>query len=108
MGLTTTVSLEPDPIPLDVKVVLFGDRTLYYLLAALTPTLDSTSRCWRILMTRPIGRWRVRCAGRLIGGIATEEKLRPLDRGGVSRAVEHAARLAEMPKSSAAGRRCTT
>ena len=37
IGLTTTVSLEPDPIPLDVKVVLFGDRLLYYLLAALDP-----------------------------------------------------------------------
>ena len=37
IGLTTTVSLEPDPIPLDVKVVLFGDRMLYYLLAALDP-----------------------------------------------------------------------
>ena len=32
---------------------------------------------------------------RLIGGIATQEKLRPLDRGGVTRAVEHAARLAD-------------
>ena len=28
IGLTSTVSLEPDPIPLDVKVVLFGDRLL--------------------------------------------------------------------------------
>ena len=32
MGMTTTVTLEPDPIPLDVKVVLFGDRMLYYML----------------------------------------------------------------------------
>ena len=30
MGMTATVTLEPDPIPLDVKVVLFGDRMLYY------------------------------------------------------------------------------
>ena len=37
MGMTTTVTLEPDPIPLDVKVVLFGDRMLYYLLASLDP-----------------------------------------------------------------------
>ena len=37
MGMTTTVTLEPDPIPLDVKVVLFGDRTLYYLLASMDP-----------------------------------------------------------------------
>ena len=31
-GLISTQSLDPEPIPLDVKVVLFGDRELYYLL----------------------------------------------------------------------------
>jgi hypothetical protein len=28
LGFTSTVSLEPDPIPLKLKVVLFGDRLL--------------------------------------------------------------------------------
>jgi predicted ATP-dependent protease len=37
LGWTSTVSLEPDPIPLKVKVVLFADRLLYFLLAALEP-----------------------------------------------------------------------
>ena len=32
VGLVNTVSLEPEPIPLDVKVVLVGSRALYYLL----------------------------------------------------------------------------
>jgi len=27
-GLVSTVSLEPEPIPLDAKVILFGDRLL--------------------------------------------------------------------------------
>ena len=40
LGLTSTVSLEPDPIPLDVKIVLFGDRLLYYLLAAFDPDVS--------------------------------------------------------------------
>ena len=31
-GLINTVSLEPEPIPLEVKVVLVGSRALYYLL----------------------------------------------------------------------------
>jgi len=31
-GAVNTVSLEPEPIPLDVKVILVGDRSLYYLL----------------------------------------------------------------------------
>ncbi len=36
-GLISTQSLDPEPIPLDVKVVLFGDRELYYMLAAHDP-----------------------------------------------------------------------
>jgi predicted ATP-dependent protease len=99
MGLIATVSLEPDPIPLDVKVVLFGDRTLYYLLAALDPDVgqhfkvlaDFDDEANRSLASEVM-------LARLIGGIATEEKLRPLDRGGVSRAIEHAARLTDDAK----------
>ena len=46
IGLTTTVSLEPDPIPLDVKIVLFGDRMLYYMLSSADPDL---SRHFKVL-----------------------------------------------------------
>lgn len=31
-GLVNTVSLEPEPIPLEIKVILVGSRTLYYIL----------------------------------------------------------------------------
>lgn len=37
VGLISTVSLEPAPIPLDVKVILFGDRIFYYLLCEYDP-----------------------------------------------------------------------
>jgi lon-related putative ATP-dependent protease len=36
-GLASTVSLEPEPIPLDLKVVILGDRILYYLLQEYDP-----------------------------------------------------------------------
>lgn len=32
VGLLNTVSLEPEPIPLDIKVIMVGSRALYYLL----------------------------------------------------------------------------
>ena len=32
LGLLSTTSLEPEPIPLNLKIVLIGDRQLYYLL----------------------------------------------------------------------------
>src|SRR5919204_178216 len=37
LSLINTVSLEPEPIPLDVKVVLLGERLLYYILYELDP-----------------------------------------------------------------------
>ncbi|MEJ2688217.1 MAG: AAA family ATPase [Gammaproteobacteria bacterium] len=37
LGLISTISLEPEPVPLDLKVVLVGDRMLYYLLSELDP-----------------------------------------------------------------------
>jgi lon-related putative ATP-dependent protease len=40
-SLISTVSLEPKPIDLDVKVVLIGERILYYLLCELEPEFKS-------------------------------------------------------------------
>lgn len=37
LSLVSTLSLEPEPIPLDVKVVLVGQRQIYYLLHAYDP-----------------------------------------------------------------------
>jgi len=96
VGLTTTVSLEPDPIPLDVKVVLYGERQLYYMLQALDPDLE---RHFKVLADfddaldrTPEGEALL---ARLIATVAAQEKLRPLDRGAVERAIEHTSRLAD-------------
>lgn len=96
VGLTTTVSLEPDPIPLDVKVVLFGDRALYYTLVQLDPDI---AMHFKVLadfdddMDRLPGREMM--LARLVAGIAARPGLRPLDRGAVARVIEHASRLAD-------------
>jgi hypothetical protein len=37
LSLVSTVSLDPEPIPLNVKVVLMGERLLYYLLYEFDP-----------------------------------------------------------------------
>ena len=37
LSLVSTVSMEPEPIPLDVKVILVGERWTYYLLSAYDP-----------------------------------------------------------------------
>ena len=40
LGLIRTVTLEPEAIPLDVKIVIVGERLLYYLLDAFDPDMD--------------------------------------------------------------------
>lgn len=99
LGLQTTLSLEPDPVPLDVKVVLYGERLLYYLLAALDPEFGQH---FKILadFDDEIDRSPAAEAllARLIASIAVEEKLKPLDRGAVGRTIEYAARIAEDQK----------
>ena len=96
IGLTTTVSLEPDPIPLNVKVVLFGDRILYYLLSALDPDF---AQHFKVLADFDDDTDRSPASeamlARLIGTIAAQEGLKPLDREAVALVIEHAARVAE-------------
>ncbi|MDJ1158074.1 AAA family ATPase [Chelatococcus sp. SYSU_G07232] len=96
LGLTSTVSLEPDPIPLDVKVILFGDRLLYYLLAALDPELGEH---FKVLadFEDDIDRSAENEAvlARLIATIARHDGLRAIDRDGVALVIEHAARVAD-------------
>jgi predicted ATP-dependent protease len=96
VGLTATVSLEPDPIPLDVKVVLFGDRNLYYLLASVDPDL---ARHFKVLADFDDELERTtdneRMLARMIGGMAKQEGLKPLDHDAVGRVIEHASRIAD-------------
>ena len=37
LSLSSTISLEPEPIPLDIKVILLGEHRIYYLLSELDP-----------------------------------------------------------------------
>lgn len=95
LGLVSTVSLDPEPIPLDVKVVLVGDRMLYYLLAELDPDfldLFKVQADFDDVITRDAE--GELAFARLLGSLARREKLLPLDRSGVARAIEYGARLA--------------
>src|SRR6516165_12021067 len=96
IGLTSTVSLEPDPVPLDVKVVLFGSRLLYYLLVAFDPEV---SEHFKVLadFEDEVDRSpesEALHAG-MIASIVTRDRLKPIDRDGVALVLEHAARLAD-------------
>ncbi|MBU1777875.1 MAG: AAA family ATPase, partial [Gammaproteobacteria bacterium] len=93
-SLVSTVSLEPQPIPLDTKVILFGDRIFYYLLQEYDPEFcelfkvaaDFEERIERNAETHLL-------YAKLIATLARKEKLLPFERGAVARLIEHGARM---------------
>lgn len=95
VGLTQTVSLEPDPIPLDARIVLVGERYLYYLLAAYDPDL---ARHFKVVADFDDDTPRTpdteAMLARLVAGLARQDGALPLDRAATTLAVEHASRLA--------------
>ena len=96
LSLISTVTLEPEPIPLDVKVVLIGDRMLYYLLCALDPDFGELFKV-PVDFSEDVD-WsddNTLLLARMLGTMAKESRLRPLDRGAVARVIEHASRLAD-------------
>jgi len=96
LSLMSTVTLEPQAIPLSVKVVLLGERWVYYLLSMLDPEFaelfkvqaDFDDRMRRDEQTRPQ-------YARLIATLARESELKPFDRHAVGRVMDRAARLVE-------------
>src|SRR5262252_2608251 len=95
LSVATTVLLEVEPIPLDVKVILIGPPGPYYLLSAYDeefPDLFKIAADFddRIVRTRET----VLLYARSISALIRREQLRPLDRDGVARIVEYASRLA--------------
>jgi len=95
MGLLTTVTLEPEPVPLDVKVVLVGERLLYYLLAELDPEFEPLFKI-AADFDEEIPR-RPEAPGlyaRLVATVIQREGLRPCRADGVARLLEQAAREA--------------
>ena len=94
LGLFSTVSLEPEPIPLDVKVVLLGNRLLYYLLSALDPDFDELFKVaadFDDQMNRTPEDERL--YARLVATLVQKESLRPFTSRAVARVIEHSARL---------------
>lgn len=96
VSLVSTVSLEPEPIPLDVKVVLFGNRLLYFLLSEYDPEfgeLFKVAADFEDEVDRNPDNDLL--YARLIATLVRREQLRPFDRGAVARVIEHSARRAD-------------
>jgi lon-related putative ATP-dependent protease len=95
-GIVSTVSLDPEPIPLKIKVVLIGEAEIYYLLSRHDPEfgqLFKVAADFDNRMERDDA--NAHLYARMIGTLGRREKLKPLDKKAVARVVEYGARLAE-------------
>jgi lon-related putative ATP-dependent protease len=95
LSLVSTVSLEPEPIPLDVKVLLVGERLLYYLLYQFDPDFGELFKVQVDFNERMMrSQENARLYARLIATKARLEGLRPFDREAIARIIEHSSRIA--------------
>ena len=92
----TTISLDPEPIPLKVKVILTGDEELYEILSEKDPDFSDFFKVeadFGILMDRTPDN-EIEYA-KLIGSLSKKKKLRSLNRQAVAKVIEYSSRLAE-------------
>lgn len=88
------LSLDPDPIPLSVKVILLGERETYYALRELDPDMDELFKVMADFDTEvPRTPDNVRAYARFIATIGRTHGIRPFDRSAVARVVEEGARI---------------
>ncbi len=96
LTLTGTISLEPDGIPFNLKVVLLGDRETFYLLQQFDPELGEFFKMradFESSMPRTVENEKK--YAHFLADFVHKEDLRPLDKSAVMRLVEEAARGAE-------------
>ena len=106
-GLASTASLQPECIPLKVKVVLMGERWLYYLLSQYDPDFGELFKVEADFDDRLDRRDDdIELHARLIASLVRRANLRPLTAPAVARVIEYASRLAgDQRKLTASDRR---
>lgn len=96
LGLLSTETLEPEPIPLEIKVLLVGTPLLYYLLQAYDedfPKLFKVRAEFASTMDRtPAAEQEY---GLFVKSVVLDNRLPAFDNTAVARIIEHSARLAE-------------
>jgi lon-related putative ATP-dependent protease len=93
LSLISTQGVEPDAMPLDVKIVLIGNRILYYLLCQLDPEFPQFFKVAADFEDRiPRSPDNVQLYGRMLASIVREKKLRPFVADGVARVIDESSR----------------
>ena len=96
LSLSATISLEPVPLPLDVKIILFGDRETYLLLRDYDPDFGELFKVVAdfedVISRTPETQLQY---ARFIASLVRDKNLLPMSRDAVMRVIEHSSRVAE-------------
>ena len=95
LSLISASSLEPEPIPLNVKIILLGDPIIYYLLSLYDPEFQDFFKVAADFAGSVDRQDNSHDYARMLATIARRENLRPLSQKAVARVIEHSARLAD-------------
>ncbi len=89
------VSLKPEPIPLDLKVLLIGDANIYYTLFSMD---EDFRKLFKIKVEwedeAPVNQENVNKLAQIIHDYCVQEELPQLDKYSMARIVEYASRIA--------------
>ena len=95
LGLVSTVTLEPQPVRFDSKVVLFGDRSLYWLLQRFDPDFSELFKMApEFGMTSERSSQSVASYARWAVSIARDEGLLGFSPSAIARVIDWSSRVA--------------
>ncbi len=90
------ISLKPEPIPLNIKVLLLGDSNIYHTLLALDPDFK---KLFKIKVefeeTAPRNNDNILSLSKFVHSYCEKENCLPLDRTAMAKVVEYASRLSD-------------
>lgn len=90
------ISLKPEPIPLDLKVIIIGEENIYQSLLAMD---NDFRKLFKIKVEfeadAPVNTENINKLARFISGYCTQEELPPLNKEAVAKVVEYASKVAD-------------
>ena len=93
---TVLISLKPEPIPLNLKVLLIGDANIYHTLLALDPDFK---KLFKIKVefeeSAPRNSENILRLAKFVHSYCEKENCLPLDKGAMAKVVEFASRLSD-------------
>ncbi len=95
-SLLSTVMLEPEPIPLNVKVVIIGEPFIYYIIQQIDPEFSELFKVaadFDVQMERSDANQDA--YARLLGNVVANRNLLHFDKNAIGRVIEQSSRMME-------------